>query len=113
MSYLYCNCCEEIFREEDAKELWESDGYGMKTILACPECRSDDISDAGICLICGRPLKPGNEVCEDCLQTLHKEWVRFVEKVMDLRYAQDEGLSTDYLDCEQTAIDYLSEIGVI
>ena len=114
MTYYYCEYCEEIFADEDAKERWDGDEYGQRLIHACPNCGSTDLTEADYCRICGKPVEPGSvEVCDECAETLHKSWVGFVETVMDLRMKAGENLSADFLDCEQAALDYLSEVGII
>ena len=114
MTYFHCPDCGEIFPEEQARTLLREDGYGSKQILACPSCRNTELDEADECVICGEPIPPDRvSVCTECAETLHKEWVNFVEKVMDRRLKENNGLSADYLDCEQAALDFLDEVGII
>ncbi len=114
MKHYYCEYCEEIFAEEAAGEKWDGDEYGQYLYHSCPNCGSTDIREADCCTICGTPVEPGSvEVCDDCAETLHKAWVGFVENVMDIRLKSDAGLSADFLDCEQAALDFLDEVGII
>ena len=113
MTYLYCDNCGEIFPEEDARELWDTDGYSMKTILACPNCRNTELVEAEECKICGEPLPPSNEYCHNCFDTLNRAWINFVETVMDLRLKNGEKKSADFTDCEDVLIEWLDNSGVL
>ena len=114
MKYYYCEFCGEIFREDEARELWENNGYGTVTILACPNCRDTEITDADYCEICGEPMAPTSaDICADCTEALNKAWAKVVETVMDIRLKAGNNLSTDYLDCQDGAIVYLENVGVI
>lgn len=111
MKHFFCEYCEEIFAEDDAKIVTEFDGYGTHNIIACPSCRSTDITDADACEICGAPVPPDEDMCPDCAEEMHKAWEAIVLKVMDLRMKAGEVLSADYLDCEDGALEYLRSIG--
>ncbi len=112
--YFYCEDCDEIFSEDNAGTKRTEWGYGDKEFYACPTCGSIDLRDADNCVICGEPIVPDSvSVCADCAETLHKAWVGFVEQVMDRRLKANNGLSEDYLKCEQAALDFLDEVGII
>lgn len=112
--YYYCEDCDEIFAEDNAGAKRTEWGYGDKEFYSCPTCGSIDLLDADKCVICGEPIPPDSvKICTECAETLHKEWVNFVEKVMDRRLKENNGLSADYLDCEQAALDFLDEVGII
>lgn len=112
--YYYCEDCDEIFSEEAAGTKSVYDGYGELDYYSCPTCGSIDLLDAEYCVICGEPIVPDSvKICTECAETLHKEWVNFVEKVMDRRLKENNGLSADFLDCEQAALDFLDEVGII
>lgn len=113
MTYFYCEDCGEIFSEEGARVLWDGDGRVVTNYYACPSCRSTNIEDASMCEICGKPIPHDKNICEDCLQEMHKAWVGMVEKVMDLRLKENNGLSEDFIDCEEGVIEFLREIGVV
>lgn len=111
MKYYYCEYCEEIFSEDNAKTVTEPYGYGTREIIACPTCRSTDITDADACVICGEPTRPDESVCPECAEEMHKAWEAIVNKVMDLRLKANRGKSADYLECEDAALEYLQSIG--
>ena len=115
MKYLYCEDCEELFPEDRAGEKHREWGYGEQTLASCPNCGSVEIHEADTCLICGEPIVPDSapQICTECVEALHKKWVEFVEEVMSIRYNADNGLSEDFLDCEQAALDFLDEVGII
>ena len=111
MKAYYCDFCEDIFSEEDAKIIREPDGYGEREVYACPVCHGTEIEEADYCEICGRPIRPGQTYCEKCLDEVHKAWAAVVDKVAELR--SESKKSMDFLDCESAAIEFLQEIGVI
>ena len=111
MKYYYCEYCEEIFAEDDAKIVREQYGYGERELYACPTCRSTYITDAGTCEICGEPTRPDEDICPECSEEMYKAWEAIVNKVMDLRLKANRGKSTDYTACEDGALEYLRSIG--
>lgn len=114
MKYFYCEDCDEIFSEDNAGTKRTEWGYGDKEFYSCPTCGSIELRDAEYCVICGEPIVPDSvSVCTECVEALHKKWVAFVEEVMSIRYKADNGLSEDFLDCEQAALDFLDEVGII
>ena len=105
MTYLYCEECEEIFPEDHAKVLMSERG---NMILACPECRNTWLQTAWKCGICGEPMPPGKEYCDECKRKAYKIWEDAVCKLMDI--AKDD---MDYCDCEHAFVEYLENEGII
>ena len=68
MNMYYCNNCEEIFDVADYKE------EKGERINICPECGSEDFTDAGTCEMCSEPISPNEELCEDCRNYLQTEF---------------------------------------
>lgn len=111
MKYFYCYDCGNIFSEEAARMKLAEEGYGLKEMYACPDCGSIEITDADTCGICGEPMVPGSgNYCKECKWTLGSALQDFVEKVMAIRSNHGEILSTDYVDCEDAAKEYVSEV---
>lgn len=112
--YFYCDYCDEIFSEDNAGTKRAEWGYGDKEVYACPSCGSTELCDADYCEICGEPMAPTSaDVCDDCVEALNKAWSNVVETVMDRRLKAGNNLSDDYLDCQDGAIVYLENVGVI
>ena len=76
---LVCKECGEIFQEEDAGELIYTENLGefsrRETWMTCPNCGSDDITDAEKCECCGEWFDPDElsysdaldqRVCSEC-----------------------------------------------
>lgn len=112
----YCNECEELIDEselkwrkaelEDSRRPWEK-------VASCPCCGSEEIEEAGECKICGTPISPYKDYCQDCVEFLCKAWMNLVEDVMSLRSINGSRNSTDYLNCEQAVLDWLEDTGVL
>jgi NAD-dependent SIR2 family protein deacetylase len=114
VKYFYCEDCDELFSEEAAGTKSVYDGYGELDYYACPNCGSTELCDADYCEICGEPMAPTSaDVCNDCTEALNKAWTNVVETVMDRRLKAGNNLSDDYLDCQDGAIVYLENVGVI
>ena len=71
----YCTYCGEV--RTVRKNL---DGH-----FRCEECGSTDIEEVGVCKICGQPIKPDEEYCEDCHDAMCKAWEKLVDTVIRLR----------------------------
>lgn len=70
MRWLVCDDCGEVFNEcqasgraarlEDGTEPWTR-------ILQCPACNSEELQEAVICPLCGKPHAPnGSDFCDGC-----------------------------------------------
>lgn len=108
MKNYYCQDCNEIFSEDQAKAVLTEWGYGSKEVYACPNCRSTDITDAGKCKTCGKPIDPSEDYCDDCKRAVYKIWERAVCEVMEL--CEDDA---DYCEAENRFKEYLDDTGVI
>ena len=115
MKYFYCEDCEEIFPEEQAGEKVREWGYGDKKFASCPNCKSIELREAETCLICGEAIVPDSvpQICTECAEALHRKWVALVEEVGAIRHKASNGLPEGFLDCEQAALDFLDEVGII
>lgn len=70
-----CDSCTVQFSADENGELGcsrEDCDYDP----CCPECGSTDLQDGGYCKMCGKPLKSGQYLCNDCKTTL--DGYRFV-----------------------------------
>ena len=113
MKYYYCHNCEAIIADEDLRpsrrrmdECWED-------VDVCPECGSDALVEAGQCKACGKPLHPRREYCISCGIELKDAFEKFVGVMMDLRMANDEELSADFMDCQDAVLEWLEDAGVL
>lgn len=108
MKYYYCNCCEEIISEEDLKVKWDSDGHLFYYKDTCPNCGDDCLEEAGACAICGAPISPYDEYCDDCLDKAYRIWDETVCKVMNLT-----PVGIGYLKTRGRFIEFLDNTGVL
>lgn len=70
----YCNNCNEIFAESEArgrKPRLEDSMSPWEWIAICPYCGSEELEEAGTCERCGEPIPPGHYYCEACNDDLH------------------------------------------
>jgi len=56
----FCRDCGKFFETPAKKSVW---GYDESI---CPECESDFLSEAGMCILCGQPTCPDEEFCTAC-----------------------------------------------
>ena len=105
--YYYCEDCDSIFPQGSAATVTVPDGYGYKEIDACPYCRNTQLDVARSCKICGEPIEPGKDYCDECNYKAHKIWEEAVCKIMDIA-----DFDKDYCDCEGAFLEYLENSGV-
>ena len=103
-TYLHCDDCGRIFPEDWARTLLSDHG---NMILACPDCRCTSLAVAPPCKICGEPIEPGKDYCDECNYKAHKIWEEAVCKIMDIA-----DFDKDYCDCESAFLEYLEDSGV-
>lgn len=99
----YCTYCGEV--RTVRKNL---DGH-----FRCDECGSTDIEEVGVCKICGQPIKPDEEYCEDCHNAMCKAWEKLVDTVYSRRAEGNWGKSEDWQDCKYAVCDWLEDKGVV
>lgn len=104
MIYLYCEDCENIFPEDWARTLLSERG---NKVLACPGCRGTSLAVAPKCGICGEPISPDKEYCDECNDMAYKIWENAIDQIMDLTKGDK-----DYCDCETAFLEYLERTGV-
>lgn len=92
MSKWYCECCGEIFDEDEivtetthyqSNYIGHGGGYS-ETESFCPNCHSDAIAEAEECECCGEAVKRTRcvgdvEICDDCYETLRGHMKAVVE----------------------------------
>lgn len=70
MKWFICDDCGEIFNELEASgrpSTLEDGCEPWRRITCCPVCQGDQISDAEICPLCGKPHAPTDSTfCEGC-----------------------------------------------
>ena len=70
----YCNNCNEIFAESEArgrKPRLEDSMSPWEWIAICPYCGSEELGEAGTCERCGEPIPPDEHLCECCHDDLY------------------------------------------
>ena len=106
--YYYCSFCEEIIPEEALMAKWDADGHQFYNKDTCPHCGYDELEEAESCKICGAPISPYDEYCDDCLDKAYRIWDEAVCKVMDLT-----PVGVGYLKTRDRFIEFLDNTGIL
>ena len=87
----YCKNCGCIFDDDEAKIVEERHGFrggNAEEFMYCPNCNSDDFTEARQCEECGEWFSEddlfGGAFCEECLDEMYKadkDW--FADKIVE------------------------------
>ena len=111
--YYFCTDCESVVPEEDLKVYSLKEGDFWKQQLVCPHCKGNSLEEMEHCKICGQPIKPDEEYCEECHDAMCKAWEKLVDTVYSRRAEGNWGKSEDWQDCKYAVCDWLEDKGVV